>query len=440
MMQKNTISFYTLGCRSNQSETAVATNLFENQGYRIIDPGNPSNLVVINTCTVTKKADTDTRRLVNRILRINPESQIALIGCQAQVQKEQLSKLPNIKWIIGNEEKMNLVTILKETGAKDPQKIITPQISSKSFSMPIAGIDRYHTRANIKIQDGCNSFCSYCEVPYARGRARSRKFKDIIKEAKTLALGGHKELIITGINVGTYSYNKKNIVDIINALEDIAELKRIRISSIEPTTILNKLIKKMGERDTKLCRYLHIPIQSANNTVLKLMRRRYSAEKILQFIKKAAYSIKDICIGTDIIVGFPGEIAGYFEDTYKKLCAAPINYFHVFSYSQRQMAKSKDFPNKIDIPTIAERSRLLRTLSQKKRQSYYTSMLGRSCDVLFEQKKGTQWKGLTDNYIHVKVSSNKNLSNQILPVKLMKVVGQEVVGEFAVKNNNSRQI
>src|SRR3989338_5165352 len=199
-----TISFYTLGCRLNQSEMAVVQRTFEDGHYRVVDFDEPADVVVVNTCTVTENGDADTRRLVNRINRINPDARIALIGCQAQVQKEKLVSLPNVRWVIGNAKKYDFLSILKQDETPLTPRVITPAIKKESFTVPVAGIDRKHTRANIKIQDGCDFFCSFCEIPYARGRARSRAFNDIRLEAEALVAGGHKELIITGINVGTY--------------------------------------------------------------------------------------------------------------------------------------------------------------------------------------------------------------------------------------------
>jgi len=233
--KKNSISFQTLGCRLNQSETAVIQQTFEADGYTIVDFNKPADVVVINTCTVTENGDRDTRRLVNRIARLNPNARIALIGCQAQVQKEQLTTLPNVHWVIGNAEKINFLSILQKEGFPKTPRVITPAIGRSPFTIPMAGIDRKHTRVNIKIQDGCDFFCSFCEIPYARGRARSRVFKDIRVEAEALVASGHKELIITGINVGTYKNSNNTIIDVIDALEQIEGLKRIRLSSIEPS-------------------------------------------------------------------------------------------------------------------------------------------------------------------------------------------------------------
>jgi len=414
------ISFYTLGCRLNQSETAVVERTFEAEGYEVVDFKEPADMVVINTCTVTENGDADTRRLVNKANRVNPNVRIALIGCQAQTQKGQLSSLPNVRWIVGNARKMDLVSIIQELDADTTPRVIAPTIPRGSFTVPVAGIDRKHTRANLKIQDGCDFFCSFCEIPYARGRARSREFNDILKEAKTLAAAGHQELVLTGINIATYKHNNNTIVDVIDALEQIEDLKRIRISSAEPTTIPSTLIKKMAGK-TKLCRYLHIPLQSGSDTVLKLMKRKYSVKEFADFIQNLYASVPQVCIGTDIIAGFPGEGEGEFEETFNFVRQHSIHYFHVFSYSKRTMTKSQDFSNEVPIPIIQQRGKQLRDLSHRKRHAFYSTLIGTTQKVLFEQMKENYWTGLTDNYVRVNLKFHKSLSNQLIDVQIKNV-------------------
>ena len=429
MRRAKTISFFTLGCRSNQAETVILRNVFENDGYKIVDFKKPAKIVVINTCTVTQNSDTDVRRAVNRARKVNPDCNIALIGCQAQTQKEKLLDLKNVTWVVGNERKMDLLNILSGSLPKK-SKIISPEIKRKSFILPAAGIDQQRTRANIKIQDGCDSFCAYCEVPYARGPARSRSFKDIIKEAQILVEAKHQELILTGIHLGTYQYRKKTLIDVIKELTKIEGLKRIRISSIEPTHTMPVELLQLMKTNEKLCRFLHVPIQHGHDEILKMMGRKYKAKDFLKFINKAASLIPDICIGTDVIVGFPGETDEHFNETYQFLKEAPVNYFHVFSYSERKLARSKDFPNQVPIFKTQERSKKLRDLGQNKREQFYKSQINKTYDVLYEQKKTGQWKGLTDNYIQVSVQSPENLKNKFFETKMMEVKGQEVFGKI----------
>ncbi len=423
----NKISFYTLGCRLNQSETAVIERTFESVGYRIVDFQEPADVVVINTCTVTENGDADTRRLVNKVNRINPKARIALVGCQAQVQREQLTKLPNVRWVVGNARKMDIVHILKDADLDAPPEVITPPIGKDSFTIPMAGIDRKHTRVNIKIQDGCDFFCSFCEIPYARGRARSRVFEDISKEATILAAAGHKELVITGINVGTYGYKGFTLMDVIESLEQISGVERIRISSIEPTTIPEKLIAKMAGR-TKLCRHLHIPLQSSQDVILKSMKRNYTFDQFKDWITAAHAAIPQICLGTDIIVGFPGETESLFEGAVRQIKDLPMQYFHVFSYSKRNMAKGRKLAGEVPSSLISQRSKILRTLSQRKRHLFYSSLCGTTQNVLFEQQKKGAWTGLTDNYVRVNVLAAQDLTNKVCPVEFQKILDDNVEG------------
>ncbi len=423
------ISFYTLGCRLNQSETAVIQNQFNDQGYRIVDFNEPADITVINTCTVTENGDADTRHLINKIRRLNPAAQIALIGCQAQVQKERLADLPNVKWIVGNARKFALTQIIEEFQNPLTAQIITPTIPKDSFSIPFAGIDPHHTRANLKIQDGCDFFCSFCEIPYARGRARSRQFSDLLNEARILTRSGYKEIILTGINLGTYQDEDQFLLDVISALEELEGLERIRLSSIEPTTIPGELIAKMSQ-GLKLCRYLHIPIQSANDFILNRMKRRYTFAEFKDFVLKAYQAVPGICIGTDVIVGFPGETEEYFQETYDRLRELPVHYFHVFSYSRRQMAKSRDLGDSVVPEIIRQRSERMRNLSLRKKQLFYQTLLGTTTKILVEQKKKGCWNGVTDNYVRVQLRSEQTLTNQLVTVRINEVRGLDVFGEM----------
>jgi len=423
------ISFYTFGCRLNQSETASIQNSFEQDGYRVVGFDETSDIVVINTCTVTEGGDADTRHLVHKVNRLNPAARIALVGCQAQIQKERLADLPNVRWIVGNGRKMDLVSVFNEHPKPETAQVIVPTIEREPFTSPIASIDSEHTRANIKIQDGCDFFCSFCEIPYARGRARSRVFDDIFIEAAALVGAGHKELVLTGINIGTYSDQDKTLMDVIDGLNALKGLERIRISSIEPTTISKDIFDRMSAGH-KLCRYLHIPLQSGDDEILKEMKRKYTLEEFSDFVRLASIQVPQICIGTDVIVGFPGESDAHFERTAEVLRELPIHYFHVFSYSPRHMARSRlmeTMPQEV----IARRSQILRELSDRKRRIFQGSLLGSIQTVLFERSKNDGWQnGLTDHYVRVKVKGEHHLFNQILPVRLQKIDGQAVVGEL----------
>jgi len=415
MAKQRTVSFYTQGCRLNQSETAVLESSFKQQGFQVTESTDFSDIVVVNTCTVTENGDKDARRLVSRISRQQPQVSIALIGCLAQIQKETLLKWPNVKWVVGTQDKMNLPSLIKS----ETTGVTVSKITPHTFSHSVSSIDKKHTRANLKIQDGCDFYCAFCIIPFARGPARSRSFSDIVQDAKQLADYGHQEVVITGVNLGTYSDQSKSFMSVVDALEKIDGLSRIRISSIEPTTIPDALISKMGDDHSKVCSYLHIPLQSGCNEVLQGMKRKYSLEEFDAFIKQAKSQSETLCIGTDVIVGFPGETDDLFDKTADYLRQAPIDFFHVFSYSERTMARSKRMSGQVDRKKIAIRSKVLRTLSQRKLCVLQGKMIGKTVSVLFEQQKQGQWVGLTDNYCRVKVFSEQPLNNQLVEVKLL---------------------
>ncbi len=425
------ISFYTFGCRLNQSETASIENSFLQGGYQVVGFDEPSDIVVINTCTVTEGGDADTRHLVQKVNRVNPGARIALVGCQAQIQKEQLGQLPNVRWIVGNARKMDLVSVFDEYPAPAGFELVMPPIERESFTSSIASIDHTHTRANIKVQDGCDFFCSFCEIPYARGRARSRVFQNIFTEAKALVAAGHRELILTGINIGTYAYDNKTLMDIIKGMDGLAGLERLRMSSIEPTTISTEIFSLMGQ-GAKLCRYLHLPLQSGDDEILLGMKRKYTVDEFSHFVRQAHSQVPYIGIGTDVIVGFSGESEAHFARTVDVLRQLPISYFHVFTYSPRHVAKSR-LMETLPADLTAKRSQILRDLSQRKRRQFQESLLGSIQMVLFEHPKESGWQnGLTDNFVRVKVKEPRDLFNQLLPVRLLKVEGQVVVGELVI--------
>jgi threonylcarbamoyladenosine tRNA methylthiotransferase MtaB len=385
-------------------------------------------VVVINTCTVTEHGDNDTRRLINKVRRLNENARIALVGCQSQVQSEKLAEMPGVHWVIGTAAKMNLVEILQQPDQEGPI-VVVPEISRASFTVPVSGIDRSHTRANLKIQDGCDFFCSYCEIPYARGRARSREFQDLMREARELVQAGHRELVLTGINVGLYAHEKRSIADVVEALHAIPELLRIRISSIEATTIPTRLFDFM--KQGRLCRFLHMPLQSGSDSVLQRMHRKYTLTEYDQLVREAQRAVPGICLGTDVLVGFPGESEADFEQTLNYLRHSDHAYFHVFSYSDRINNKSRHFPDKVAPLHIEKRSQALRDLSAHKRRAYMESCIGREEMVLFEQQKNGFWTGVTDTYIRVRVRSSRDLHNQFLAVHLVSVEHQNMVGRLA---------
>ena len=435
------VSFYTLGCRLNQSETAILCDMFRESGYEIQEFGEQTDVCVINTCSVTGHSEARCRNMIRNVLRKHPRTFMIVVGCYAQVGLNVLKTIPGIDMIVGTEQKLSITdylqAIVSENNgnhhlSKCPEPLIfhSETISKDDFTINSVGNFVKHTRANIKIQDGCNFFCTYCIVPYTRGRDRSREFEDIRKEALQLAERGHQEIVITGVNIGTYSYQGQGFLDVLKMLEDIDGIKRIRITSIEPMTIPEGILDYIVSSE-KLCHFFHIPLQSGDNTILNAMNRRYTREEFSDFVVKLADAVPDMNIGTDIIVGFPGEGDVEFENSRQLLEELPMNYAHVFSFSPRKGTKAATFPNQVHSETIKRRSQVLRTLSAQKRSAYYETFVGKTVSVLFERKeKNDLFTGYTGNYMKVGVPTEEPLSNCFRDVMVTKVIDNLAIGEL----------
>ncbi len=422
MQQQYSVSFYTLGCRLNQAETAILCDSFCEGGYDIKEFGEQTDVCVINTCSVTGPSEARCRNMIRSVLRKHPETFMIVVGCYAQVGLEVIRSIAGVDMIVGTEQKFRITEYIQSVltanhgnihfeKPSEPFVFLSDKISREAFSINAAGNFVKHTRANMKIQDGCNFFCSYCIIPYGRGRDRSREFDDIRKEALQLAERGHQEIVITGVNIGTYSYQGNTLIDVLKMLEDVDGVQRIRITSIEPMTIPEGIIEYAAS-SRKICHFFHIPMQSGDNKILKLMNRRYTREEFSAFVVKLAETIPNVNIGTDIIVGFPGEGNVEFEHSRQLLEELPLNYAHVFSFSPRKGTKAETFPNRVHPETMKRRSQVLRTLSAEKRQTFYATYIGKTTPVLFEQReKNGLFTGYTENYMKVGVAAEEDLSN-----------------------------
>ncbi len=425
------ITFYTLGCRLNQAETALLEESFRQRGYTIVPFGKEADLCVVNSCTVTENGDADCRKTVRRFLRKNPDGDVTVIGCYSQVAAEEVSKIPGVGLVVGNRKKMKLADIIDNTPPDKNSPLIfnEPLKGKKPFSIDIKNPAPRTVRANLKIQDGCDFFCSYCVIPFARGRAQSRDINDLLREARELADNGYREIVLSGINLGTYRFKEHDFLSVIREMEKIEGISRIRISSIEPTTTDEKFLHYMAESE-KLCRYLHLPLQSGSNAILHSMKRKYTAEQFSDYLEKAFTLVPDIAIGTDVIAGFPGETEEMFRQSYEFLQRYPFAYFHVFSYSERALTKAAQLPDKINPKTIRERSKKLRELSIQKRNGYYRRFAGETVSVLFEQKKKGYWIGHDEHFITVAVKENTNLKNSCRKVKITDIEDELAIGEI----------
>jgi len=415
IMRPMRASLHTVGCRLNQAETAVLAGRLKQQGYDLVEYGTPTDLLVLNTCSVTDHAESDCRYEIRRTLRHSPGAFVAVTGCYAQTGAHVLRQIPGVDLIVGAQYKMDLPTYLPSPHSlrkrPTPELLHTRTIGREDFA--VEGTGEYDsTRANLKIQDGCSFMCSFCIIPFARGHERSRHFDDIVREADALAAKGHRELVLTGVNLGQYSHQGRSLVDLIRRLESVA-VDRIRISSIEPTTVPDDLLECMAASG-KLCRYLHIPLQSGDDGLLARMNRRYTVKDYAALIDRAMRRVPDLGLGTDLLVGFPGEGDGEFGRTESIARDLPFAYFHVFSYSMRPGTAAAHFKDAVPSADVKARSLTLAALSRAKRLAFYQQYTGRPVQVLFEGTDDPgRWTGLTDNYLRVAVASGENLQNRV---------------------------
>ena len=431
---KKKVAFYTAGCRLNQSETAVLTDRFTRIGYQKVAYGEPTDLLVLNTCSVTENAEADCRRVIRRTLRHSPQAFVAVTGCYAQTGVSTLQHLPGVDLVLGNQYKMLLPDYLEEMtqGQKLSSALVRHSGSMSREDFVQDGVGDYATtRANLKIQDGCNFMCSFCLIPFARGRERSRVTDDAVREAERLVERGHRELVLTGVNIGRFANGSAGLIELIERLETIPGLARIRISSIEPTTIPPALLEYMST-SRKLCRFLHVPLQSGDDEILAAMNRRYSVKESRAWVEHALQKIPDVCVGTDVLVGFPGETDRQFSATCELVRDLPLAYAHVFSYSARPGTPAARLGNPVPSAVIKARNRRLSELSRIKRAQFYQRFLDRDCLVLFESTgKDGLWTGLTDNFIRVGVACSGSLANQLRRVRLTGVMEHAALGKLA---------
>lgn len=420
-------SLHTLGCRLNQSETNLIREQLERAGYTIVPFGEPADLGIINTCTVTNEADAKSRKLVRGFVRRNPDAFTAVIGCYSQMGAQALREIEGVDLIVGNQEKLNVLDYV-HAGKNAHPLIVRDRIVRDDFTIATAPPGAVSYRANLKIQDGCDFMCSFCIIPFARGRARSRALPNLLDEARQLVDRGALELVLTGVNIGTYDWEERSVVDVVDALADVDGLRRIRISSIEPTTIPTALFDRMADDGHPLLPYLHIPLQSGSNAVLARMRRRYTAAEFREFIQSAAETVPGIGIGTDVMVGMAGETDEDFEQTCALVADGPVDYVHVFKFSEREGTAAERMGDKVGGDVKSRRSAVLRQLSARKQRAQAQRHLNEVHDVLFEHRENGFWTGYTGNYMRVAVRSDDILQNVIVPVRLETILGDGVLG------------
>lgn len=421
------VAFYTLGCKLNFSETSTIARSFEEEGYQRVDFDEPADIYVINTCSVTENADKQFKQIVRKALKTNPKAFLAAVGCYAQLKPEELASVDGVDLVLGAKEKFNITQYIDDLTKNNEGVVHSCEISETDFYVGSYSIgDR--TRAFLKVQDGCDYKCTYCTIPMARGISRSDTIENIIANAKKISDKGIKEIVLTGVNIGDYGKgefgNKKHehtFLELVQALDKVEGIERLRISSIEPNLIKDETIDFIAQSKS-FVPHFHIPLQSGSNEILKKMKRRYLRELYVSRVAKIREVMPDACIGVDVIVGFPGETDERFLETYYFLNDLDISYLHVFTYSERDNTEAVLMDGVVPDAIRAKRSKMLRGLSAKKRNAFYTSQLGKEKTVLFESdNKQGYIHGFTENYVKVKAPWDPSLVNTLHKVKLTKI-------------------
>ena len=421
------VAFYTLGCKLNFAETSTIARSFEEDGYIRVDFEDPADIYVINTCSVTENADKQFKQIVRKALKTNPKAFLAAVGCYAQLKPEELASVDGVDLVLGAKEKFNITQYIDDLTKNNEGIVHSCEIAETDFYVGSYSIgDR--TRAFLKVQDGCDYKCTYCTIPMARGISRSDTIENILSNAKKISDKGIKEIVLTGVNIGDYGKgefgNKKHehtFLELVQALDKVEGLERLRISSIEPNLIKDETIDFIAQSNS-FVPHFHIPLQSGSNEILKKMKRRYLRELYVSRVAKIREVMPDACIGVDVIVGFPGETDEHFLETYYFLNDLDISYLHVFTYSERDNTEAVLMDGVVPDAVRAKRSKMLRGLSAKKRNAFYESQLGKEKTVLFESdNKQGYIHGFTENYVKVKAPWDPALVNTLHKVKLTKI-------------------
>lgn len=424
MKPYQTVAYHTLGCKLNFSETSTISRLFENGGYAKVDFDDRADIYLINTCSVTENADKRCKSLVKKCLKNNEDAFIAVIGCYAQLKPKEIAAIPGVDVVLGAGEKFNIVEHIEKLEAKKQEEALVEEGRIKDVNDFIPGFsagDR--TRSFLKVQDGCDYFCTFCTIPLARGKSRSVSVTETMKFAQEAANTDAKEIVLTGVNIGDFGVGTdENFYDLVQELDKLENIDRIRISSIEPNLLSDEIIEFTLTNSKKFVPHFHIPLQSGSDTLLKSMRRKYDQALYTSRIEKIKSINPDCCIGVDVIVGYPGETDEEFMITYNYLKDLPVSYLHVFTYSERANTGALKKEGVVPQKVRAERSKMLRILSNKKKRAFYETQADKTKSLLIESNPQDGFlHGFTDNYLKVKVPHQEELMNSIQEVKLGKL-------------------
>ncbi len=430
------VALYTLGCRVNSYESEAMAEQFIKEGYEVVDFNEFADVYVINTCTVTNMGDKKSRQMIGRARRLNPDAIIAVVGCYSQIASDEVASIEGVDVVLGSRNKGEVVYWVNRTREEKKQVIeVKDVLRNKKFEE--LSINEYQdkTRAFLKIQDGCNKFCTYCLIPFARGAVCSKDPEQILKEVNELSKNGFKEIILSGVHTASYGVDIQgdwNLVRVLEEIDKIDGIERIRIGSIDPTFFTEGVIERICGLK-KLCPHFHLSLQSGCDATLRRMNRKYTAAEYKEVCDNLRKHIKDVSITTDIIVGFPGESAGEFEETYKFLSDIKLSKMHIFKYSKRAGTKAADMPFQVDGNLKEERSKALIELNHKNEVEFMEGYIGRTMSVLYEEKvSGSEnsYVGYTENYLKVITESSEDISGKIVQTKVVSVEAEHMLGKI----------
>lgn len=430
------VAFYTLGCKVNQYETEAMLEMFKEDGYEQVGSEDYADVYVINTCTVTHMSDRKSRQYIRRMKKKNPDAIIAVVGCYSQVSPEEILEIEEVNLVMGTNERRTIVSEIKKLQDVQGEKkasTVDDIMKVRAFEEIEISQSNGRTRAFMKIQDGCDRFCTYCIIPYARGgKVRSRDMESIVNEAKTLAENGYEEVVLTGIHVASYGKDlrdeKVTLLDVIKKVNEIDGIKRIRTSSVEPILFTDEFVSEVSKMK-KVMPHYHLSLQSGCDETLKRMNRRYTTAEYKEIVEKLRREIPDVAITTDVIVGFPGETEEEFEQTYNFLKDIGLCQMHIFKYSPRKGTKAAEMGDQVSPQVKHERSDKLIQLNKENFEKFASRMVGKEFEVLFEQEIGeNRYEGLTPNYLKTIVTSNEDICGKVLTVKITEVKDEYVEG------------
>jgi len=435
MNQYKKVAFYTLGCKLNFSETSTIGRSFEEAGYAKVDFNDTPDIFVINTCSVTENADKKCINIVKKAKKINPNSYVVMIGCYAQLKPERIAEMYGVNMVLGANEKFDVVKHIENVENWDSTTVEFGKIKEVlDFKPSFSYGDR--TRSFLKVQDGCDYFCTFCTIPLARGKSRNASIKETVKEAEKIAATDVKEIVLTGVNIGDFGQNgEENFYGLIQELDKVKGIERIRISSIEPNLLSNEIIDFTLKKSNYFVPHFHIPLQSGSDELLQKMRRKYLRETFTNRVEQIKKVAPDACIGVDVIVGFPGETEEHFMETYNYLKDLDISYLHVFTYSERANTTANKMSNVVPMQDRKDRSKRLRILSAKKKRAFYESQVGKTETVLWETQDNEGYlHGYTANYVRVKRPFDPALANTLEKVKFTEIDRDGIVKVEEVKS------